>query len=382
MNYRKLGNTGILASEIGMGSEGLVGMAREDAIRLISAALEGGVNYFDLYNPQPEVRENLGRAVASRRSDVYIQGHLCTAWVDGQYVRTRDAKMTEKAFETMMHLLGTEYLDVGMIHYIDSEADFETVFHGPVIDYALQLQRSGRVHHLGVSSHNPVIARKIVETGLIQVVLFAVNPAYDMQPANEDLELLWADESYVNPLHNIDPDRDAFHKLCALNGVGITVMKAFGGGDLLDASLSPFGMAMTPAQCIHYALSRPGVASVLGGFRSLEQLEQSLLYNTLSDAERDFAPVLSHVPKHTFYGKCMYCGHCAPCSVGIDVASVNKFQDLCVAQGFVPETVREHYAALSHHAGECIACGQCMENCPFGVEIISAMQKAAALFGE
>ena len=267
MNYRKLGNTGILASEIGMGSEGLVGMAREDAIRLISAALEGGVNYFDLYNPQPEVRENLGRAVASRRSDVYIQGHLCTAWVDGQYVRTRDAKMTEKAFETMMHLLGTEYLDVGMIHYIDSEADFETVFHGPVIDYALQLQRSGRVHHLGVSSHNPVIARKIVETGLIQVVLFAVNPAYDMQPANEDLELLWADESYVNPLHNIDPDRDAFHKLCALNGVGITVMKAFGGGDLLDASLSPFGMAMTPAQCIHYALSRPGVASVLGGFR-------------------------------------------------------------------------------------------------------------------
>ena len=107
-----------------------------------------------------------------------------------------------------------------------------------------------------------------------------------------------------------------------------------------------------------------------------------MLYNTLSDAERDFAPVLSHVPKHTFYGKCMYCGHCAPCSVGIDVASVNKFQDLCVAQGFVPETVREHYAALSHHAGECIACGQCMENCPFGVDIISAMQKAAALFGE
>ena len=52
------------------------------------------------------------------------------------------------------------------------------------------------------------------------------------------------------------------------------------------------------------------------------------------------------------------------------------------AQGFVPETVREHYAALSHHAGECIACVQCMANCPFGVAIISAMQKAAPLFGE
>lgn len=382
MEYRKLGSTDIFASEIGMGSEGFVGMPEADALALIDAAIAGGVNYFDLYNPQPEVRTHLGKGIAGRRGKVYIQGHLGTAWVNGQYTRTRELALTKASFEEMLSMLGTDYVDVGMIHYIDTEADFETVFGGEIIEYAKQLKVQGKIRHIGISSHNPVVARKAVETGLVEVVLFAINPAYDMQPANEDLELLWADESYVNPLCNIDGDRDAFHKLCAAKGVGITVMKAFGGGDLLDEKLSPFGVALTPAQCIHYALSRPGVASVLGGVRSVEQLAESLRYCEMSDAERDFAPVLASVPKHTFRGKCMYCGHCAPCTIGIDVASVNKFHDLCAAQGFVPETVREHYKALPHHASECVACGQCEENCPFGVDIIGGMEKAAALFGE
>ena len=42
---------------------------------------------------------------------------------------------------------------------------------------------------------------------------------------------------------------------------------------------------------------------------------------------------------------------------------------LCVAQGEVPETVREHYEVLAHHASECIECGVCIKNCPFNVKI-------------
>ena len=77
----------------------------------------------------------------------------------------------------------------------------------------------------------------------------------------------------------------------------------------------------------------------------------------------------------------MYCGHCAPCPRGIDVASVTKFLNLARAQGGVPETVREHYAILSHHAGECIACGACEGRCPFNVPIRENMRQAAEIFG-
>lgn len=382
MEYRKLGKTGIEAGVIGMGSEGFVGMEESAALNLIAAAIDRGVNFFDLYNPQPEVRKNLGKGIADHRSSVYVQGHLCTAWINGQYKRTRELPLVRSSFEEMLRMLHTDYIDVGMIHYVDKEEDLNLIFNGGIISYAEKLKAQGYIRHIGISSHNPVVARKAVETGVVETVLFAVNPAYDMQPASENLELLWADESYVEPLCNIDADRDAFHKICAAREVGITVMKAFGGGDLLDEKLSPFGVALTPAQCIHYALSRPGVSSVLGGFRNIDQLQESLHYCQAKREEKDFASILSHIPKHTFQGKCMYCGHCAPCTVGIDVALVNKFHDLCAAQGFVPETVREHYEHLTHHAGECIGCGICEKNCPFGVEIRRGMKRAAELFGK
>jgi predicted aldo/keto reductase-like oxidoreductase len=78
----------------------------------------------------------------------------------------------------------------------------------------------------------------------------------------------------------------------------------------------------------------------------------------------------------------MYCGHCAPCPKGIDVASVTKFLNLAVARGAVPETVREHYAALHKTAGECVQCGECESRCPFGVAVRENMRKAKDIFGK
>ena len=73
--------------------------------------------------------------------------------------------------------------------------------------------------------------------------------------------------------------------------------------------------------------------------------------------------------------------HCAPCPKGIDVANVTKFLNLAKAQGEVPETVREHYAALKAHAGDCIACGACAKRCPFAVDPVANMKEAKEVFG-
>ena len=116
--------------------------------------------------------------------------------------------------------------------------------------------------------------------------------------------------------------------------------------------------------------------------RTLEDLEASLAYETASEEEKDYAAAFAALPKISWQGHCMYCGHCAPCPQGISVANVTKFYNLARAQGGVPETVREHYALLSHKADECVACGACEMRCPFGVPIIENMKQAAALFGE
>jgi predicted aldo/keto reductase-like oxidoreductase len=226
-----------------------------------------------------------------------------------------------------------------------------------------------------------LIAKMAVETGLVEVLLFSINPCYDMQPPGEDVEMLWADESYEHELHNIDPDRESLYELCESRGVGIDVMKVYGGGDLLSEVNSPFGRALTPEQCIEYALTRPAVAAVMVGCKSTDEMRQALAWCEADKEKRDYSTALTGLTKFSWEGHCMYCGHCAPCSAGIDIASVNKFYNLTVAQGSIPETVADHYRLLSHHASECIRCGRCEKNCPFGVKIIEGMEKAVKKFG-
>lgn len=382
MKYRSQGRTGLEVSAIALGCEGFAGMASDKLRAEIDYAQQAGINFIDLYASDPELRSNLGHALAGRREQFVIQGHICSVWENGQYLRTRELAKTEAAFEDLLARLDTDYVDIGMIHYVDQEEDFHRVFDGEIIRYAQQLKVDGRIRHIGLSSHNPAVARMAVETGLIDVLMFSINPCYDLQPAGEDVDALWADESYARALHNIDPERERLYELCAREGVGIDVMKVYGGGDLLNDERSPFGRALLPVQCMEYALSRPGVAAVMVGSRSQQEMQAALEWCTASDAEKDYASTLSGLDKFTWHGHCMYCGHCAPCTVGIDIASVNKFRNLCPAEGPIPETVREHYGALSHHASECVACGACESRCPFGVEIVAAMRRAAEYFGQ
>ena len=381
MIYRELGNTGLKVSEIGMGCEGFAEENCAMTKKLFDVAETTGVNYFDLYTSNPAVREAVGAALRGRREKFIAQSHICSVWQNGQYKRTRKLAEVKAGFEESLRQLQTDYIDVGTIHYCDALDDWDKIVSGGILDYVRELKAKKIIRHIGLSSHNPQVALKAVESGAIEVLMFSVNPCYDLMPASEDVEELWNEKNYENHLTNMDPDRQKLYETCQRRGVGITVMKCFGGGDLLNAELSPAGVALTPNQCIHYALSRPGVAVVLAGAHSVEQLKQSIAYEDASDAEKDYALTFASFPKISWQGHCVYCSHCAPCVKKIDIAYVTKFMHLAEIQGAIPETVREHYAALKHHAGECIKCGVCETRCPFGVEIRKNMARAAQIFG-
>ncbi len=381
MEYRRLGNTGLSVSVIGMGCEGMNEDDCRMTGRLFDAAERLGINYFDLYASDPKLRAAVGNALKGRREKFIVQSHICSTWKDGQYCRTRDLAETKRGFEEMMSLLGTDYIDVGMIHYCDAMSDWEEIVNNGILDYACALKREGRIRHIGLSSHNPLVAERAVTEGGIEVLMFSVNPCYDLQPADEDVEQLWNDDAYAHVLTNMDPDRQRLYEVCQRNGVGITVMKAFAGGDLLNAELSPAGVALTAHQCIAYALSRPAVSVVLAGAHTVEQLEISAAYCEASAEERDYAAALASFPRIRWEGHCMYCSHCAPCPMEISVADVTKFLHLAEAQTSMPETVREHYKLLPHHAEECIGCGMCETRCPFGVAVRENMQSAVRVFG-
>ena len=224
-----------LVSEIGMGCEGFVGKSDEQVREMVDAMEAGGVNCIDLYTPNPEFRSSLGRALRGRREKFILQAHLCTIWKNGQYKRTRNIDEVRESFEDQLHRLETDHVEIGMIHYVDSLADWETVRTGGVLDYAGELKARGVIRAVGLSSHNPEVALAAVNSGAVEVLMFSINPCYDLQPAGEDVEQLWNEKNYEQPLVNMDPQRQELYETCQRLGVGITVMKAFGGGDLLNA---------------------------------------------------------------------------------------------------------------------------------------------------
>ena len=378
MRYRSLGNTGLKVSEIGLGAEWLERHNEEEVQAVIDRCEGCGINILDCWMSNPQVRSSIGKALKGRREKWIIQGHFGSTWQEGQYVRSRDLAKVEEAFRDLLTRLQTDYIDLGMIHFVDSEAEFRQVMEGEFLAYVKEQKERGVIRHIGMSTHNPQVAKLAALSGEIEMLLFSVNPAFDLLPPSEDLNDYFA-ESYQEGLGGIDPQREELYKLCEQRGVGITVMKGYAGGRLFDAKTSPFGVALTPVQCIHYALTRPAVASILVGYDTPEHVDAAVAYETAAEEERDYASVLAKAPHHAYGGQCTYCGHCAPCPAGIDIAMVNKLYDLASMQEEVPATVRAHYQALSATAADCIACGGCESRCPFGVPVIEKMEQARKL---
>jgi predicted aldo/keto reductase-like oxidoreductase len=382
MIYRPIGATGMSASIIGLGAEHLDNKPYETVDEVINTALDRGINIIDAFMPGEAVRKNIGKALAGKRDKVLIQGHICSCDLNQQYDISRDLKTVKKYFEDLLRFLNTDYIDFGMLFFIDTEKDYNDVFEGDILPYALELKKKGHIRALGASSHNPVTARKIVETGLVDLLMFSLNPAFDMASAGTYVLDYLEKGKAIDYEKKLDPDRAALYRLCEQHGTAITVMKPLGAGKLISPEHTPFAKPLTVTQCIHYALTRPAVVSVLLGCSTREHVLESAAYLNASDEERDYSEVLQEY-QGSMKGSCVYCNHCLPCPSEIDIAALHKYLDIAVLDEYnVPPSIHSHYKALEHHGSECIGCGNCEERCPFSVPVIQNMIKAVTLFGK
>jgi len=378
MKTRPLGATGITVSEIGIGCGAFEKFDTAQARQYMDLAMDSGVNYIDIYDANPMVRSNIGYALRGRRDRMNIQGHIGVCWKDGQYNKTRNVEECKQGFEDLLARLETDHIEVGMIHITDSWEQWEEIHDSEYLDYVKQLKEEGKILHIGLSSHNAEVALAAVKTGLIEVLMFPLNPAFDHLPSG--INPWEADYDSVST-SGIDPVRVELCDYCATHGIAIINMKTFAGGRLLDEAKSPLHVAMTPVQCLAYALSKPCVACALTGAKTCEELQQSLDYVTATDEQKEYSKLIER-PRAQAEPQCSYCGHCAPCKAKINIAEINRLLDEYEAQGCegVNNELQAQYDALEHKASECRECGHCMERCPFKINVIERMHKAAAVF--
>ncbi len=373
MEYRTLGKTGLKVSEIGFGGEWVGGYSLEEVKNLTDCCEENGINFLDCWMADPVIRSNLGDAIKETRDEWYIQGHFGSTWIEGQYVRIRDLDKVKKAFNDLLNRFHTDYLDIGMIHFVDEIDEYEKIMNGEFFDYVLKQHEEGIIGHIGISTHNTDVANLAVNSDVFETIMFSANPAFDMLAPTEDINDFSDEKSFNQELHGMDPQRADFYESAEKNNVGVTIMKPFAGGRLFNANDSPFGVALTPIQCIHYCLSQSGVASVMGGYATVSEIEEAISYETATEEMKNYSEVLKNSPKNSYLGQCTYCGHCAPCSENIDIAMVNKYYDLAKVHDDIPDSLKLHYDSLSANAGDCSQCGDCESRCPFNVEIMDKM---------
>ena len=364
MRYRINQRTGDRISEIGMGSAYMPEADFDEAVKALRMAYEGGINYYDLAAGDGRAFPMWKEAFSDVRDRVMYQMHFGADYSGGEYGWSLDLETIKRSIDWQLKTLYTDYIDYGFIHCQDDQSDWETYQENGVYDYILKLREQGVVRHIGLSSHTPAVIMRILGEVPVDMLMFSINPAYD-----------YGHGEYAN---GSEDERSVVYRRCQKEGIGISVMKPFSGGQLLSADQSPFGKALTQHQCIRYALDRPGVLTVLPGAQSREEVRQLLAYESATEEETDYSMISNLTPSDAM-GKCVYCNHCKPCPAGLDIGLINKYYDLSRAGDGM---AAQHYRKLEKNASDCISCGHCDARCPFGVSQSSRMQEIADWFGK
>lgn len=362
MQYRTLPHGGEQISILGLGTSSIQFAGEKEIEETICLAVESGINYFDMASSEAKPFPCYGRALAGNRDKVYFQIHFGADYASGTYGWTTNLETIKRSVDWQLNALWTDYIDFGFIHCIDGASDLRKAEKNGIIDYILELKKQGVVRHVGLSSHTPKLVGQVLDMGILDMLMFSINPGYDYQKG--DYGIGSAEE------------RMKLYRRCEKEGVAISVMKAFSGGQLLDAGTSPFGQSLTEYQCIQYALDKPGVVTVLPGIRGKADLQRILGFGSAAPEERDYSVIATFAPKDA-RGICVYCNHCEPCPAGLNIGLINKYYDLAKAGD---PLARDHYKKLEAKADQCLKCGHCNSRCPFHVDQMARMQEIKAYF--
>ena len=382
MKYRKLGRTGFNVSEIGMGLEHLLDKDGQTVIDTIRAAIDGGVTYLDCH-PGHDLQENsveyegyakLGKALAGFRDN------LCISYLAQIALSPADIQLR---FDYYLQSLKTDHTDVFILQFCDKEKDFEHIMNeGGHLAYAKKLRSEGRIRCIGIATHSSAIAYKAIDSGEFDVLMYPVNPAFDVVTDEEryktdDLMTLWdaAHDFTAEGKIGAQPRKNVYSE-CERKDVGIVAMKPFAGGFIFGVEQNA---GFTPVNLISYTLAQNGVSAVIPGCTKPREIVEILAYNSATDEERDYSGAVAK-SRWSVMENCLYCNHCLPCNAGINIGLVNRLLDAVIQGTGAAAGVSERYRALPVMASACIQCGVCIERCPFKVKVIDKMKQVVKVF--
>ncbi len=244
--YRSLGRTGEKVSLIGVGGAHLGAPSEDEAVRIVRAALDRGINFLDNcwdYNGGRS-EERMGKAL---RDGYRAKAFLMTK-IDG-----RDRATAAKQIDESLARLGTDHLDLLQHHEILRTSDADRVFApGGAMEAVVAAQKAGKVRFVGFTGH---------KDPAMHLHMFATADQHGFHFDTVQMPLNVMDAHFRSFARAVVP-------AATRRGVAVLAMKTMGCGDLLKSNTVP------PVDCLHYAMSLP-VATVITGMDKFEYLDQA-----------------------------------------------------------------------------------------------------------
>ncbi|NLG24860.1 MAG: aldo/keto reductase, partial [Clostridiales bacterium] len=275
-----LGSTGIPATATSFGALPIQRVPTDDAVAILRAARDAGINYFDTARAYSDSEEKLGRAFGGDWRGAYI------ATKSG----AKDAAGLRRDLETSLRLLKAERIDVYQFHnppFVPLPGGADGLY-----DAAAAARRAGMIGHIAITQHSLDRAFEAVESGLYEVLQFPLNHL----SGERELELL---------------------RLCREKNVGFVAMKALSGGLVTDARL-PFAFFMGHDNAVP-----------IWGIQRMAELDQFIELEKRPPTLDDAMLQAIEADKRALSGAfCRGCGYCLPCPVGIPIHNANRMTQL------------------------------------------------------
>lgn len=318
-----LGKTRLEVSRVGFGGIPIQRLSEAEAIKVVQHCIDLGITFLDTANGYSTSEERIGKAIAGRR-----QG-LVVATKTG----ARDKAAAQEHLELSLRRLNIDTIDLWQLHNVSSFEAYERVL-GPdgAMEAAQEALRTGKVRHIGITSHSMDVALKAVSSGLFETIQFPLN-FVTSEPVEELVPL--AQE------HNL----------------GFIAMKPFGGGLLGQANLA-----------IKYLLQFDTVVPD-PGIEKIEEIDEIVdIVNgpwELTPRERQ---EIEHIRAQMGARFCRRCDYCQPCPQGVRISVIMGLHSLW--KRFPPGMFLRDWVVEAVETGRnCAQCGECEERCPYDLPI-------------
>jgi len=349
LETRILGRTGLEVTRIGLGTIPIIRVTFDRAIKIINAALDGGINYIDTASRYQTSEEKIGEVMKKRRKECYL----------ATKVRDRSGKSVKEEIRRSFKLLQTDYIDVFQLHDVSTWQDWEEVMApGGAYEELLRLRDRKKIGFIGITGHNMEVLKEAIKSDKFDTILCAYN-VLTPEPADEVIPLA--------KKHNI----------------GVINMKTNAGGIphryVIFKGKSKRPSRITIEDTMRWAMSNPDIDCFLCGPKLVKEIKEDIRiakrFKPMTEKQRQ--KLLEYVaqlqPDRKF---CQDCGYCEPCPAGIPIRKIMTLYDKAIRVSYQWPLWRKEYKKFKKDFADCLDCGKCEEKCPQKLPIRQRLKEA------